>query len=67
MHGWQGRDAGRQTFLFGLDRFNVATSRAQALVVLACSPALLTVSCRTPEQMRLMNAMARFVEMATET
>jgi uncharacterized protein len=45
----------------------VATSRAQALVVLACSPALLTVSCRTPEQMRLMNAMARFVEMATET
>ena len=53
------------SFLFSLSRFNVATSRAQALVVLVCSRALLTVSCRTPEQMRLANAMAWFVEMAT--
>ncbi len=53
------------TFLFSLNRFNVATSRAQALVVLVCSRALLTVACRTPGQMRLANAMARFVEMAT--
>ena len=52
------------SFLFSLNRFNVATSRARALVVLVCNPALLTVRCRTPEQMRLENAMARFVELA---
>ncbi len=53
------------SFLFSLNRVDVATSRARALVVLVRSPALLTVSCRTPEQMRLANARARFVEMAT--
>ncbi len=53
------------TFLFSHNRFNVATSRAQALVILVCSPALLTVSCKTPEQMRLANGLARFVELAT--
>ena len=37
------RDMG---FLFSLNRFNVATSRAQALVILVCSPALLAVACR---------------------
>jgi hypothetical protein len=42
----------------------VATSRARALVVLVCNPALLTVSCKTPDQMRLANEMARFVELA---
>ena len=52
------------SFLFSPNRFNVATSRAQALVVLVCSPALLTVRCRTPEQMRLANALAFFVELA---
>jgi superfamily I DNA and/or RNA helicase len=52
------------SFLFSLNRLNVATSRARALIVLVCSPALLTVACRTPEQMRLANAMARFVELA---
>jgi predicted RecB family nuclease len=55
------------SFLFSLNRFNVATSRARALVVLVCNPALLTVRCRTPEQMRLANAMARFVELANGT
>ena len=52
------------SFLFSLNRFNVATSRARALVVLVCNPALMTVSCKTPDQMRLANAMARFVELA---
>jgi predicted RecB family nuclease len=52
------------SFLFSPNRFNVATSRAQALVVLVCSPALLTVPCRTPDQMRLANALAFFVELA---
>jgi predicted RecB family nuclease len=52
------------TFLFSQNRFNVATSRAQALVVLVCNPMLLTVACKTPDQMRLANALARFVEFA---
>ena len=52
------------SFLFSPNRFNVATSRAQALVILVCNPALLTVSCRTPEQMRLANTLAFFVEVA---
>jgi predicted RecB family nuclease len=52
------------SFLFSPNRFNVATSRAQALVVLVCNPALLTVACRTPDQMRLANALAFFVELA---
>ncbi len=52
------------SFLFSRNRFNVATSRAQALVVLVCNPALLTVACKTPEQMRLANVLARFVELA---
>ena len=52
------------SFLFSPNRFNVATSRAQALAVLVCNPALLTVSCRTPDQMRLANALAFFVELA---
>jgi len=51
-------------FLVSLNRFNVATSRAQALVVVVASPALLTAPCRTPEQMRLVNALARYVELA---
>jgi superfamily I DNA and/or RNA helicase len=52
------------SFLFSPNRFNVATSRAQALAVLVCNPALLTVPCRTPDQMRLANALAFFVELA---
>lgn len=54
------------SFLFSRNRFNVATSRAQALVVLVCNPALLTVPCKTPEQMRLANVLARFVELASQ-
>jgi uncharacterized protein len=53
-------------FLFSPNRFNVALSRAQALAVLVCSPALLQPACRTVEQVRLANALCRFVERATE-
>lgn len=53
-------------FLYSMNRLNVATSRAQALSVIVASPTLLKVSCRTPEQMRLANALARFVELAGE-
>ena len=52
-------------FLYSLNRLNVATSRAQCLAVVVASPALVAVRCRTPRQMRLANALARLVEVAT--
>jgi uncharacterized protein len=52
-------------FLFSLNRLNVATSRAQGLVILVCSPELLKARCRTPDQMRLASALCRLVEMAS--
>jgi uncharacterized protein len=51
-------------FLFSRNRLNVAISRAQCLAILVCSPKLLDAECRTVEQMRLVNALCRFVEMA---
>jgi uncharacterized protein len=51
-------------FLFSLNRLNVATSRAQGLVILMCNAELLKARCRTPDQMRLASALCRFTEMA---
>jgi uncharacterized protein len=51
-------------FLFSRNRLNVAISRAQCLAFLVCSPRLLDANCRTVEQMRLANALCRFVEAA---
>jgi superfamily I DNA and/or RNA helicase len=51
-------------FLYSLNRLNVATSRAKALSILVCSPALFEPECRTPEQMRMANAFCRFLVMA---
>jgi predicted RecB family nuclease len=51
-------------FAFDRHRFNVATSRAQCRAVLVCTPQLLDVDCRTVEQMRLVAAVCRFVELA---
>jgi uncharacterized protein len=51
-------------FLYSANRFNVAISRARGLAVLVANPALLRVACRTPEQMRLLNVLCRFVEIA---
>src|SRR5882757_9644740 len=53
-------------FLYSLNRLNVATSRARALSILVCSPALFEPECRTPEQMRMANAFCRYLEMATK-
>jgi hypothetical protein len=52
-------------FAFDRHRVNVATSRAQCRVVLVCAPRLLDADCKTVEQMRLVNAVCRFVELAT--
>jgi uncharacterized protein len=53
-------------FLYSGNRLNVAISRARGLAVLVASPELLRVACRTPEQMRLVNKLCRYVEIATE-
>ncbi len=52
------------SFLYSLNRLNVATSRARALCVLVASPALFRPECRTPEQMQMANAFCRYLEMA---
>jgi predicted RecB family nuclease len=46
-------------FLYDLHRLNVATSRARALAIIIASPDLVSVSCQTPRQMRLANALCR--------
>jgi len=50
-------------FLFSRNRLNVAISRAQCLAVLVCSPRLLHARCSSVEQMRLVNALCRLVEL----
>ncbi len=52
-------------FLYSLNRLNVATSRAQALVVLVGNPELSKVRCKTPRQMQLVNALCAYLEMAS--
>lgn len=52
-------------FLYSLNRLNVATSRAQAMVIVVASPQLLEAECRTPRQMQLANALSRYVELAS--
>ncbi|MGH2445816.1 MAG: DEAD/DEAH box helicase, partial [Candidatus Limnocylindria bacterium] len=54
------------SFLYSRNRLNVATSRARCIAVVVAEPALLRVRARTPEQMRLANALCQFVEMAAE-
>jgi predicted RecB family nuclease len=51
-------------FLYSRNRLNVATSRARCITIVAASPDLLRVRARTPTQMRLANALCRYVEMA---
>ena len=51
-------------FLYSLNRLNVATSRAQAVVIVVGSPRLLEPECRSPRQMQLANAFCRYAEIA---
>ncbi|MEO7230294.1 MAG: TM0106 family RecB-like putative nuclease, partial [Candidatus Limnocylindrales bacterium] len=51
-------------FLYSRNRLNVATSRARCISIVAMSPELLRVRARTPDQMRLANAICRYVELA---
>ena len=50
-------------FLFSRNRLNVAISRARALAVLVASPKLLQVRCKDAAEMRMVNGVARFIEM----
>ncbi len=51
-------------FLFSRERLNVAVSRAEALSVIVGSPALLRTRCHTVGQLRLVNGLCRYVELA---
>jgi uncharacterized protein len=51
-------------FLFSRNRLNVAVSRARCLAVLVCSPELLHIRCRSAEEMRLVNALCKLVELS---
>jgi uncharacterized protein len=52
-------------FLYSLNRLNVAVSRAQALSVLVASPELPRAACKTPRQMKLVNGLCAYLELAT--
>ena len=52
-------------FLYGANRFNVATSRAKCICVVVASPRVFEAECRTPRQMQLANAFCRYLELAT--
>jgi uncharacterized protein len=49
-------------FLYSANRLNVATSRARCVAIVIASPDLPRVGARTVHQMRLANALCRFVE-----
>ena len=51
-------------FLYSLNRFNVATSRARWLCILVASPRLFEPDCQSPRQMKLANALCRYRELA---
>lgn len=53
-------------FLLSLNRLNVALSRAQSLAIMVGNPALLRAWSPDPERLRLVNAVCRFVQTATE-
>jgi len=53
-------------FLYSLNRFNVATSRARCVCIVVGSPRLFEPDCQSPKQMKLANAFCRFLELARE-
>lgn len=54
-------------FLYSMNRLNVAVSRAQALAIVVGSPELARARCKTPRQMKLVNALCACLEACTES
>ena len=54
------------SFLYNPNRFNVATSRAQCISIMVCSPNLMEPECHTIDQMQWANGLCRYREMANE-
>ena len=54
-------------FLYSKNRLNVAISRARALAIVIANPMLLEISCKTPEQMALVNTLCWIREYAGQT
>jgi predicted RecB family nuclease len=52
-------------FLYSLNRFNVATSRAMTAVIVVGNPRLFEPDCKSPRQMLLANAFCAYLERAT--
>ena len=52
------------SFLYDINRLNVAVSRAQAMAIIVLSPRLLEASVSSPEQLRQVNALCRLAEVA---
>jgi uncharacterized protein len=50
-------------FLYNLNRFNVATSRARCVCIVVGGPRFLSPECPTSRQMELANALYRSLEM----
>jgi uncharacterized protein len=53
-------------FLFNVNRLNVAVSRARALVAIVANPRLLDAAVRTPDQLRMVNALCRLAAAADD-
>jgi uncharacterized protein len=51
-------------FLYNINRFNVATSRALCACIVVGCPRLFSPECRTPRQMELANVLCRYAEMS---
>jgi predicted RecB family nuclease len=51
-------------FLYSLNRFNVATSRARCACIVVANRRLFEPDCQTPHQMKLANALCRYLEKA---
>jgi len=51
-------------FLYSLNRFNVAVSRARAIFILVASTSLFEPDCKSTQQMQLANSLCRLREMA---
>jgi uncharacterized protein len=54
-------------FLYDIHRLNVAVSRARAMTILVGSPVLLDAAVHSPHQLRSVNALCRYVELADRT